>query len=232
MNKRWRPLLILTLLALVLALGYYGYKKLKDRAVPDVSDPAATEEVRKTSEEEKTTNAEVPSEEKTSETEVTTEEKTSADVTTTEAAPGTEEDNGQPAPDFTVYDNDGNAVRLSQMKGKPVIVNFWATWCPPCRAELPGFNEASEKYKDEITFMMVDLTDGQSETKDDVAAFLKETGYTFPVYYDTEGSGALAYGVYSIPLTIFINENGNIENGHLGSMDEKTLNQYIDSLLN
>ncbi|NLZ36049.1 MAG: TlpA family protein disulfide reductase [Clostridiales bacterium] len=135
------------------------------------------------------------------------------------------------APDFTVKDSDNNDIKLSDKFGKPIIVNIWATWCGPCLSELPAFNSLADKYKDDISFMMVNLTDNTMDTIDAVKEFTANKGYTFPVYYDTEGSAAQAYNVFSIPLTIFIDENGNVKDQHVGSMSEDILQGYIDELL-
>ncbi|NLB15695.1 MAG: TlpA family protein disulfide reductase [Clostridiales bacterium] len=135
------------------------------------------------------------------------------------------------APDFTVKDSDDNNVKLSDKFGKPIIVNMWATWCGPCLAELPAFNKLAQTYKDDITFMMVNLTDGSYDTVDAVKEFADNNGYTFPVYYDTEANASNAYSVFSIPLTIFIDENGNVKEQHTGTMSEEVLQGYIDDLL-
>lgn len=112
------------------------------------------------------------------------------------------------APDFTVYDANGKAVKLSDMRGKPVVLNFWASWCSPCKSEMPDFQKAYEKYGEDIVFMMVNLTDGSQETKESASGFIADSGYTFPVYYDTDFSAAVAYAVYSIPVTFFIDADG------------------------
>lgn len=131
------------------------------------------------------------------------------------------------APDFTVTDDNGNKVKLSQMKGKPVVVNFWASWCPPCKAEMPHFEEMYKKYKDQVVFMMVDMTDGYQETIEDARSHITENGYTFPVYYDTEFSAAIEYSVSSLPTTIFINKDGNIVTYAQGGIDGETLERGI-----
>lgn len=135
------------------------------------------------------------------------------------------------APDFTVLDKDGNTVKLSDFRGKPVVLNFWATWCPPCKQELPDFNQAAEAYKDEIVFLMVNLTDGQRDTVDSVKAFVADNGYTFPVYFDTAYSAANAYMVSSIPTTYFINAKGEAVNYKIGMMTAAELESGIKGLV-
>ncbi|MGM9596369.1 MAG: TlpA family protein disulfide reductase [Eubacteriales bacterium] len=135
------------------------------------------------------------------------------------------------SPDFTVLDSDGNEVRLSDFAGEPIVINFWATWCPPCRAELPDFNEMYTKYGNDVNFLMVNLTDGISETIEGVKSFVSQEGYTFPVYYDTQSDASSTYSVYSIPLTLFIDKSGNIVGNHVGAMSGQTLESYLLRLL-
>lgn len=132
------------------------------------------------------------------------------------------------APDFTVLDADGNAVKLSDLFGKPIVLNFWASWCPPCKSEMPEFNKVYEGLGEDITFMMVDLADGQRETKEKGAQYVKEQGFSFPVYFDTEQDAANKYGIASIPTTIFIDKDGYIVTGAQGAIDAKTLQKGID----
>lgn len=135
------------------------------------------------------------------------------------------------APDFTVLDKDGNTVRLSDKFGKPVVINFWATWCPPCKQELPDFDKLCKEYGDRVVFMMVNLTDGYRDTVDGTKRFVSGKGYTFPVYFDTKDNAASAYNVSSIPQTTFIDAKGNIYTTRIGAMSEATLRSYLNALL-
>ena len=136
-----------------------------------------------------------------------------------------------PAPDFTVYDIDGNAYKLSDFRGKPVILNFWASWCGPCQMEMPDIESAWQEYGEEIHFLIVDLTDGSQETVEKASAYINENGYTFPVYFDTAMEGAYAYGVTGIPVTYFIDAEGNFVAYYQSAMSAEILQQGIDMLL-
>lgn len=132
------------------------------------------------------------------------------------------------APDFTVYDQAGNAVNLSDFVGKPTIVNFWASWCGPCKSEMPDFEEAYGEYGEEIQFLMVNMTDGYHETIESAKKLITDSGYTFPVYYDTDLEAAKAYSVYSIPVTYFIDKDGYMTAYAQGALDKATLQKGID----
>jgi len=141
-----------------------------------------------------------------------------------------EERNGVTVPDFTVYDVDGNEVQLSDYFGKPVVLNFWASWCRPCRMEMPDFEEIYGKYGEEINFLMVNLTDGSRETVESAEKFVEEQMFTFPVYYDTKRNAATSYGVSSIPVTYFIDEEGyGVAHGR-GMLDAEIIEQGINMI--
>lgn len=150
-------------------------------------------------------------------------------LSTAEVPGATEENTATAIPDFTVTDKDGNKVKLSSFFGKPVVVNFWATWCGPCKSELPAFDSAYKEYGDTVTFLMVNLTDGYRETVGGVNDFINKNSYSFPVYFDT-GSASNAYNVYSIPTTLFINSDGTINKTYTGSMKESVLTKYINDI--
>lgn len=134
------------------------------------------------------------------------------------------------APDFTVYDAEGNAVKLSDYIGKPTIVNFWASWCGPCQMEMPDFDEKYQELGSEVNFLMVNMTDGSRETLETAKEFLAEAGYSFPVYFDTDMDAAMTYGVNSLPSTYFIDAEGHAIVMAQGMINAVALQQGIDMI--
>lgn len=126
------------------------------------------------------------------------------------------------APDFTVYDGDGNEVHLSDYKGKPVVLNFWATWCYYCKEEMPDFDRAYEKYPD-VQFLMVNATDGVQETMESAQEYIQQEGFQFDVFYDTQLEAVNAYYVTGFPATYFIDAQGNLVTRSRGMLDYDTL---------
>ena len=144
-------------------------------------------------------------------------------------ASGSAADNPK-APDFTMTDPEGNSVKLSDVlsNGKPVVLNFWASWCPPCKTEMPDFEKVYKELGGDVQFIMLNMTDGERETKETGEKFIGEQGYTFPVFFDTELEGASAYGIRFIPTTVFISKDGYVAAGTQGTTDEQTLRKGID----
>ena len=163
---------------------------------------------------------------------------TPQETESTEASTPTTQENEQEnesekilAPDFTVYDLDGNEVHLSDYIGKSVVLNFWASWCSPCKMEMPDFNEKYLEIGEEVQFLIINMTDGSRETVETASAFIAEQGYSFPVFYDTDQDAAATYGVYSLPTTYFIDEEGNAIAQATGAIDEEILQQGIDMII-
>ena len=133
------------------------------------------------------------------------------------------------APDFTVYDVSGNKVNLSDYIGKPIVLNFWASWCGPCQSEMPDFHEKYLELGDEIHFLMVNMTGGR-ETLSSAKSFISEKRYTFPVFYDTDSDAAMTYNVYSLPTTYFIDAEGHLVAQATGAISADTLQKGIDMI--
>ncbi|MBQ8815355.1 MAG: TlpA family protein disulfide reductase [Lachnospiraceae bacterium] len=167
-------------------------------------------------------------------TETTTDASNSAEQSSGTSSGQTSSDSAEQeltmAPDFTVYDGEGNPVNLSDFIGKPVILNFWASWCGPCKNEMPDFQEAYQEYGDDIQFLMVNCTDGFQETVETAKKFITNQGYTFPVFFDTDSDAAYTYGASSIPMTFFIDAEGHMVAYGRGMLDRETLQIGIDMI--
>lgn len=156
------------------------------------------------------------------------------EMQTTAAPDGSAEESSESeavaAPDFTVYDADGNEVKLSDFIGKPVVLNFWASWCGPCKSEMPEFDEVYKELGEDIQFMMVNMTDGSRETQEIASEYIAESGYSFPVFYDNDMDAAITYGVSAIPMTLFIDAEGNAVAQARSAIDMDTLRKGIDMI--
>lgn len=133
---------------------------------------------------------------------------------------------GHPAPDFTLTTVAGDTFTLSAWRGKPVILNFWATWCPPCRAELPELEAAHERYAGQVIVVGVN----QMEPAASVAAFAGQVGLTFPLPLDLRGEVSREYAVRSLPTTFFIDRAGVIRRIQVGALTEATLAQALRTI--
>jgi len=130
--------------------------------------------------------------------------------------------------DFTLEDMNGNKVSLSDYKGKNIFLNFWASWCGPCKYEMPFIEQLSQENKDsDLVIVTVNL----QESKDVVSKFMTENKYTFPVWLDSQGAVANQYGVSGIPLSLMINKDFKIIAAHEGYMkDYEMLKEFVDQV--
>lgn len=134
------------------------------------------------------------------------------------------------APDFTMEDADGKAVKLSDFKGKPVILNFWASSCSYCKAEMPYFQSAYQKYGDSAQFVMLNVVNSERSSNDG-RNFIQESTYTFPVFYETAGKAMGLYGLRGLPATIFIDSDGKIVQKAVGAITQPRLTNAINNLI-
>jgi len=201
-NKKW--IIILLIFALVMVGAYVLYTQLGDRYAPDQLATQGT----------------LPQDTQTQ----GTQPQDSTGSTTQE------EPEKNLAPDFTVYDASGNEVQLSDYFGKPIVLNFWASWCGPCQMEMPDFQEKYLELGNDVQFLMINMTDGDRETVDSASAFIAQKGYTFPVFFDTRLNAASTYGAYSLPMTVLINAEGELVTYAIGAINGETLQRGIDMI--
>ncbi|MFF2796846.1 peroxiredoxin family protein [Lysinibacillus xylanilyticus] len=145
--------------------------------------------------------------------------------------------NGDTPPDFTLTSLDGKDVTLSELRGKKVVLNFWATWCPPCKAEMPHMQNYYEQYakKDNVEIIAVNLTKAERDVTDDakvdsVMTFRDSYNLTFPILLDPKNSAGEDYQILTIPTTYFIDSNGYIQRAIKGPMNVEMLKQYVEAL--
>lgn len=147
--------------------------------------------------------------------------------------------NGDTPPDFTLTSLDGENVTLSELRGKKVVLNFWATWCPPCKAEMPHMQNYYEQYakKDNVEIIAVNLTSEERDVTadakiDSVMTFRDSFDLTFPILLDQDpkNSIGIAYQILTIPTTYFIDSNGYIQRAIKGPMNVEMLKKYVDAL--
>ena len=143
----------------------------------------------------------------------------------TQLSPATE---GEEVSDFEVTLSDGSTFRLSDQRGKAVLVNLWATWCPPCVAEMPDLQKLSEDYADSLVVLGVNISD----SAEDAAAFMEENGYTYPLYVDADYMrSTFIFPTQAIPLTVVIDPNGVATAIHMGLGTYEQFQEYVDAAL-
>ena len=127
---------------------------------------------------------------------------------------------GEMAPDFALTDLEGNPFRLSDLRGKVVFINFWATWCPPCRAEMPEIEAIYQEYKDKgVVVVGVDIM----ETEAEVRQFVQRGGYSWTFVIDKTGEVTAGYSIAAIPTSIFIDREGIIRAVNIGAMTKRAM---------
>ncbi len=141
-----------------------------------------------------------------------------------------------PAPDFTLEDQYGNVHTMADYKGKTIFLNFWATWCPPCRAEMPEIQEIYEEYgenqSDVIILGVASPNTGREGNVESITAFLEENNYTYPVVMDDGGSLAYYYGISAYPTTFMIDSNGNVYGYVTGQITKDIMQSIIEQTMN
>ncbi|MDK7664784.1 TlpA disulfide reductase family protein [Cytobacillus oceanisediminis] len=137
---------------------------------------------------------------------------------------------GNLAPDFELTDMEGNPVKLSDYRGKAVLLNFWASWCPPCRAEMPHMEKLYNKYKDEnFDILAVNLTNTEKNSGD-AEKFVKELRLTFTIPMDVKGEAGSDYNIMAYPTSYFIDSDGVIREKVLGALNEEYMEKEIKKL--
>lgn len=164
---------------------------------------------------------------------------TQEEATETEAEPEEEEEAAEevktiPAIDFTLKDQYGNTHTLSDYKGKTVFLNFWATWCSPCRAEMPDIQKLYEEFqREDVVILGVAAPNlGKEQSEEGIRTFLEANGYTYPVVMDTEAEAFQAYGINSFPTTFMIDKDGNVFGYIPGQLSEEIMRDIISQTIN
>jgi cytochrome c biogenesis protein CcmG, thiol:disulfide interchange protein DsbE len=135
------------------------------------------------------------------------------------------------APNFILKTTDQQTVTLSELKGQAVLVNIWATWCPPCRAEMPAIEKLYLEYKDQ-GFVVLGLNSTNQDDQTAIIPFIKEYNLTFPILLDELGEVSRTYQIHSLPTSYFINRDGTINEVVIGGpMSEALLRTRIEDIL-
>ena len=140
--------------------------------------------------------------------------------------------NGQVLPPLDIALLDGSVIPHQTLQGKVVVYLFWATWCPPCRSEMPEFNEMDKDLKQskEAVLLAINMTDGMRDTKDKVAKFLKQEGYGMKVLLDTESRAANIFAIRGIPTTVVIDGKGVLRGQIVGATTKDSVMKIVKGI--
>lgn len=134
---------------------------------------------------------------------------------------------GDPAPDITLQFFDGTTGRLADFQGKPVVLNFWASWCPACIAEMPDFEAVHQRFGEEVVFLGIDLQEVDRQTAE---RFIRQTGVTYAIADDPTGEIYAQFGGFAMPTTVFIDADGNVVGRQDGAVFEAQLGEMVTTL--
>ena len=224
---------------MILFLGNMAYQANKDKELV-LDEPSTTLEETTVEEKESMEDDSEASQSSSiskEESDETSSSIVSSESETDETASADESDNGLlPNIDFSgaqFKDRMGNVIKVKELKGKPFVINVWATWCPPCREEMPYFDTAWKKYKDQVDFYMVNSTESRpTETMERVVEFYEDMNLQVPLYFDREFTTTISAQASFLPTTVFVNEEGKVVYHHLGLISEQELNEQLEALLN
>ncbi len=142
-----------------------------------------------------------------------------------------EEESADIIADVKFYTLDGEEVSFHDFLGKPMVINVWASWCPPCKAEMPSIEESYKIYGEDVNYLIIDMLDGVKETEEKAKSYIEENDYTMPFYLDTDREVASYFRVMSIPATYFVNKDGTFFNYQIGMIEEEQLDENLKQLI-
>jgi cytochrome c-type biogenesis protein len=157
---------------------------------------------------------------------------TQPQISTDAAAGSGKAAKGKLAPEIILNDLNGQTVKLTDYRGKVVILNFWASWCPPCKSEMPDLDEAAREFTkaNDAVLLTINLTDGNRETTETAGKYISDHNFSMKVLLDTQSRAANAYNITSIPTTYIIDKQGVIVNSLVGPTTKDALIKYVDQL--
>ena len=137
----------------------------------------------------------------------------------------------KPMPEAVVYTENDEELNLSSLKGKPMVINFWTTWCGYCKDEMPTFEKVYNEYKDKVEFILIDVLDNSEETKENGIKYRNDMNLTMPIYFDRGHTVIAKFGAPGFPTTYFIDKEGNINKVRASALTEAILVQSIEAII-